>query len=61
MKEKNKKEYLRRTIKLLETKLCSRNLMKELNTSAVLLGRYSGPLLKWSREEFQQMDQRTRK
>ena len=32
MKEKNKKEYLRWTRKLLETKLCSRNLIKGINT-----------------------------
>ena len=35
-----KKEYLRRTRKLLETKLCSRNLIKGINTSAVPLERY---------------------
>ena len=32
MKEKIKKEYLRRTRKLLETKLCWRNLIKGINT-----------------------------
>ena len=32
MKEKIKKEYLRRTKKLLETKLSSRNLIKGINT-----------------------------
>ena len=32
MKEKIQKEYLRRTRKLLETKLNSRNLMKGINT-----------------------------
>ena len=46
MKEKIKKEYLRRTRKLLETKLNSRNLIKGINTWAVPLVRYSGPLLK---------------
>ena len=35
MKEKIKKEYLRRTRKLLETNLCSRNLIKGINTWAV--------------------------
>ena len=45
MKEKIKKEHLRRTRKLLETKLCSRNLIKEINTWAVSLDRYSGPFL----------------
>ena len=37
MKEKIKKEYLWRTKKLLETKLSSRNLIKGINTLAVLL------------------------
>ena len=61
MKEKIQKEYLRRTRKLLETKLNSRNLIKGINTWAVPLVRYSGPFLKWTREELKQMDQRTRK
>ena len=59
MKHKIQKEYLRRTRKLLETKFTSRNLTKGINTWAVPLVRYSGPLLKWTRDE--QMDQRTRK
>ena len=32
-----------------------------MNTRAVLLVRYSGPFLKRTREEFKQMDQRTKK
>ena len=56
----NSKEYLR-TRKLLETKLSSRNLIKGINTWAVLLVKYSGPFLKWNRDELKQMDQRTRK
>ena len=61
MKEKIKKEYFRRTRKLLETKLHSRNLIKGINIWAVLLVRYSGPFLKWTREELKQMEQRTGK
>ena len=61
MKEKIQKEYLRRTRKLLETKLNSRNLIKGINIWAVPLVRYSGPFLKWTRDELKQMDQRTRK
>ena len=61
MKNKISKEYLRRTSKLLETKLSSRNLIKGINTWAVPLIRYSGPFLKWTRDELKQMDQRTRK
>ena len=61
MKDKIRKEYLRRTRKLLEIKLSSRNLIKGINTWAVPLVRYSGPFLKWTRDELKQMDQRTRK
>ena len=61
MKEKIKRECLRRTRKLLETKLYSRSLVKGINTWAGPLVRYSGPFLKWTREELKQMDNRTRK
>ena len=56
MKDKIKKAYLRRTRKLFETKLSCRNLFKGINTWAVTLGRYSGPFLKWTREELKQMN-----
>ena len=61
MKDKIQKEYLRRTRKLLETKLSGRNLIKGINTGAVPLVRYSGQFLMWTRDELKQMDQRTRK
>ena len=61
MKDKIQKEYLRRTRKLLETKISSQNLIKGIHSSAVPLVRYSGPFLKWARDELKQMDQRTRK
>ena len=61
MKDKIQKEYLRRTRKILETKLSSRNLIKGINTWAVPLVRYSGPFLKWTRDELKQMDQRRRR
>ena len=50
MKNKIKKEYLRRARKFLETKLSSRNLIKGINTWAVSLVRYSGHFLKWTRD-----------
>ena len=50
MKEKIKKKYLRKNRKFLETKLSSRNLIKGIDTWAILLVRYSGPFLKWTRE-----------
>ena len=61
MKDTFRKEYLRRTRKLLETKLSSRSLIKGINSWAVPLVRYSGPFLKWIRDELKQTDQRTRK
>ena len=51
MKEKIRKEYLRRTRKFLET-----NFVKDINTKRVPLVRYSGPFLKSTREELRQMD-----
>ena len=38
-----------------------RNPIKGINTWAVHLMRYSGPFLKWTRDELKKMDQRTRK
>ena len=61
MKEKIQKEYIRRTRKLLDTKLSSRNLIKRINTLVVPLVRYSGTFLKWTWDKLKQMDQRTRK
>ena len=52
MKDKIQKQYLRRTRKLLETKLSRRNPIKGINTWAVPLVRYSGPFLKWTRDEL---------
>ena len=52
MKDKIWKEYLRQTRKLLETKLPSRNLINGINTWALLFVRYSGPFLKWTRDEL---------
>ena len=61
MKDTIRKEYLRRTRKLFETKLSSRNLIRRINIYALPLVRYSGHLLKWTRDELKQMDQGTRK
>ena len=58
--EKIKKEYLRRTRKLPETKIWSRNLIKEISTWVVSLVIYPGPFLKWDRKELKQIDRRTR-
>ena len=59
--KKMRKEYLRRTRTLSETKLCRRNLIKGVNIWAVPIVRYWEPFLKWMRDKHQQTDQRTRK
>ena len=46
MKDQIQKEYLRRTRKLLETKVSCRDLIKGINTWTVPLVRYTGPFLK---------------
>ena len=48
------KGYLKRMRKHLEIYRCSRNLIKRINTWAVFVLRYSGPFLKWSKEELGQ-------
>ena len=50
-----RKEYLRRTRKLLETKLSIRNLIKAINTWAVPRVRYLGPFLKRTRDKLMTM------
>ena len=49
-----------RTGKLLEAKLYGRKFIKEINSRAVSLVIYSGSFFKRTREELQQMDQRTK-
>ena len=56
--KKIRKEYLRKSRKI---KLCSRNLIKGIHTRTVPFARYSEQLLKWTRKEVKQLDQRTRK
>ena len=60
MKDIIKKEYLRRTRKLLEIKLYIINLIKRMNTWSVRLVRYSGPFLKSARDKLKKADQRTK-
>ena len=59
MKEKVKPKYLRRVRKILETKLNGGNIIKEINTWAVSLLRYSSA--HWNCIEMTQLDRRIRK
>ena len=59
--KKRLKGYLRRTRKLREAKLLSRNLIKRINSRVVPYVRSSGLFFKLTRGELQQMSQWTRK
>ena len=61
MKEKVEAEYLRRTIKVLESKLNRGNLFKAINTWPVPLFRYSAASVDWKKEKISETDRRTRK
>ncbi len=51
MKDKLRKEYYRRIIKLLDTELCAKNKMKAINIIAVPLMTYSFGKVDWLRED----------
>ena len=56
MKEKMKGEYLRRVLKVLETKLNNGNIIKGINTWAVSLLRYSPAFIDWNCPELRQLE-----
>ena len=62
MKDKFKNEYFMWAELVLKSKLNRRNKIIALNTQAVLkLLRYGAGILKWSKNELQEMDRKTRK
>jgi len=61
MKEKIKKEYLKRVRKLLSTKLYSGSKIRAINTYAVPVIRYSAGIVEWTKIEQQNLDRKTRK
>ena len=60
MKEKIKKEYLRRVRKVAQTKLNGGNLIQAINTWAVSFIRYAGGIIEWTKQELKELDHRTR-
>ena len=58
MKAKVEKVYIRRTRKHFETKICSTNFSKGINSCEVPLVRYSGLFIKWRRKEIKEKDQK---
>eukprot|EP00112_Aurelia_sp_Birch-Aquarium-sp1_P005801 Seg1658.11 transcript_id=Seg1658.11/GoldUCD/mRNA.D3Y31 product="hypothetical protein" protein_id=Seg1658.11/GoldUCD/D3Y31 len=61
MKDNFRNEYLRRTRLIVRSKLNGKSKVKAINTWAISLLRYGAGLLKWTREELQWMDRRTRR
>ena len=61
MKEKVRKEYLRRVKLLAKSKLYGGNLIKGINAWAVSVVRYTAGILEWSERELKGMDVKTRK
>ena len=61
MKDKFRNEYFRRTKLILKSKLNGRNKIMALNTWAVSILRYGAGILKWNKNELQEMDRKTRK
>ena len=61
MKDKFRNEYFRRVKLILRSKLNGRNKIMALNTWAVSILRYGAGILKWNKNELQEMDRKTRK
>ena len=61
MKEKIKKEYLRRVKLVSKSMLYGGNLIKAINAWVVSVVRYSAGIIDWSKAELKSMDIKTRK
>ena len=61
MKQRIKKEYLRRVKLLAKSKLYARNLFPAINAWAVSVVRYSAGVLDWREKELKDLDTQTRK
>ena len=61
MKDKIRNEYFRMAKLILKSKLNGRNKIMALNTWAVSILRYGAGILKWNKNELQEMDRKTRK
>ena len=61
MKEKFKKEYIKKLRSILKPKLSSGNTVKAINTWAVPVITYSAGMADWKNSELRKMDRKTRK
>ena len=60
-RDKRKKTKKKTSLENEKTKQLNRNLMKGVNTWAVLLVRFSGPFLKWTNLKWKNLSKQTRK
>ena len=61
MKEQLKKEYIRGVRNVLKTKLNGGNIISAINSRAVSIVRYGAGIIKWTKDEFEELDRKTRK
>ena len=61
MKEKVRKEYLRRVKLVAKSRLYGRNLISAINALAIGVVRYTAGVLDWTERELKAMDVKTRK
>ena len=61
MKENFRREYLRRTKLIMKCRLNGRNKIVAINTWAVSLMRYGAGTVKWTKNELDEIDRKTRK
>ena len=61
MKEQLKKEYIRRVRNLLKSKLNGGNIISVINSRAVSISRYGAGIIKWTKNELEELDRKTRK
>nr|XP_027229447.1 uncharacterized protein LOC113821177 [Penaeus vannamei] len=61
MKDQVKKEYTRRVRNILKSKLNGGNIISAINSRAVSVVRYGTGIIKWTKNELEEMDRKTRK
>ena len=61
MKNTFQKEYFRRVMLIMQSKLSGRNKIKAIDTWAVSLVRYGAGIIMWKKAELEPVDGRTRK
>ena len=61
MKGQIKKEYIRRVVNILKSKLSEGNIVSAINSRAVSIVKYGAGIICWTKKELEELDQKTRK